>query len=368
LASDLASFNNMETDEVLEKLRAGLTGEAEPLKTLGININDATIKTKAMELGLYEGTGALDASAKAQAVYALMLEQTSLAQGDFARTSDGLANSERIMKAELADVSAKLGTQLLPIALKVVTAISGIVEKFSNLSPTGQKVILIIGALVAAIGPILTVIGTLIPVLGTLSAVMAGPVAASIWAVMAPLLPIIAIVLAVIAVIALLYFAWKNNWGGIRDITQNAVDGIVNFWNNKFLPAIKKVSDFIGNILSGAFNTLKSQIMTVYNWIKKLMHSLANIELPSWMTPGSPTPWEIGLRGVSGAMEDLDSRNLPGLSRALVNLNAKMATSGAAAGSSLSSSNASESWQINAPIIIQGNDTLRGTIKSRRWS
>src|SRR3954453_17612132 len=97
LASDLASFNNTDPAEALEALRAGLTGETEPLKRYGINLNDATLKAEAMRLGLDTTGSTLSANTKAQAAYSLIMQQSSLAQGDFARTSSGLANQQRIM-------------------------------------------------------------------------------------------------------------------------------------------------------------------------------------------------------------------------------------------------------------------------------
>ena len=120
LASDLASFNNIPVADALEKLRAGLVGEAEPLKSLGINLNEATLKAKAMELGLSNGKGTLDAAAKAQAAYAIMLEQSSKAQGDFARTSDGLANQQRILEANFKNLQVEIGNKLLPAFLGIV--------------------------------------------------------------------------------------------------------------------------------------------------------------------------------------------------------------------------------------------------------
>lgn len=121
LAGDLASFNNLETADVLEKLRAGLTGETEPLKTLGINMNQARLEAKALELGLIKQGDSLDAAAKAQAAYAIMMEDTSKAQGDFARTSGGLANQQRIFGANMENLRAKIGSGLLPIATALVT-------------------------------------------------------------------------------------------------------------------------------------------------------------------------------------------------------------------------------------------------------
>lgn len=123
LAADLASFNNLEVSEATEKLRAGLVGEAEPLRTLGINITAAATKAKALELGLLDVNGEMDTAAKLQANYALILEQSTTAQGDFARTSGGLANQQRILASEVRNLAGELGTQLLPLALELVTAI-----------------------------------------------------------------------------------------------------------------------------------------------------------------------------------------------------------------------------------------------------
>ena len=125
LGSDLASFNNTPVDEALTALRAGLTGESEPLKKFGVAINDDRLKAEALRLGLIKTTKeALTPGAKAQAAYALVMKDTALAQGDFARTSDGLANKQRILSAQFTDLKANIGTALLPVFLKVVSFIT----------------------------------------------------------------------------------------------------------------------------------------------------------------------------------------------------------------------------------------------------
>ncbi len=124
LAADLASFNNTSIDDAIEALRSGLSGETEPLKRFGIALNDARMKQEALALGIYDGVGALDAAQKAQAAYAVILNDTTLAQGDFERTSDGLANQQRILQAQFGDLTAQLGQMLLPAALKVTSALN----------------------------------------------------------------------------------------------------------------------------------------------------------------------------------------------------------------------------------------------------
>lgn len=116
LAGDLASFNNTDPTAALDALRSGLVGEVEPLRKYGVNLSEVTLKQKAMELGLVSTTtGVLPPAIRTQAAYALILEQTTTAQGDYARTADGLTNSQRTLNAEWANTQAQLGQQLLPL-------------------------------------------------------------------------------------------------------------------------------------------------------------------------------------------------------------------------------------------------------------
>src|SRR3990172_9274924 len=154
LASDLASFNNANPEDVLQALQSGLIGQSEPMRKFGVNLTEAAVKAKAMEMELAGADEELTEAAKVQARYALILEQTTTAQGDFARTADGLANSTRTAKAQFADSAAILGTQLLPYGLQLVKWVSGLVTKFQALTPEQQKWILILAGVAAAIGPV----------------------------------------------------------------------------------------------------------------------------------------------------------------------------------------------------------------------
>ena len=344
LAADLASFNNMDPTAVLDKLRAGLTGETEPLKTLGVNINQALLEQKALEMGLWDGESALDAAAKAQASYALIMEQTSLAQGDFARTSDGLANQQRITAATFANMQATIGTAVLPamtalqstinelaadprfqeflqrviealgaFAAKAVEAIPQVIEWFQNaanwLSENEDVIIGVLAALGVAVGAF--VYTTVIP--------------AAVAAVTA-MAPIIAVMAAIGAAVYLLYEAWTNDWGGIRttltQVWEGTLQPIFETIKEWLAVNIPKAIDAVGaafewvkkNILdpvAGAFDAISGAIEKVVGWIGGLKEKLGNLSLPEWLTPGSPTPFELGLRGISDAMKDLNSGQLP---------------------------------------------------------
>jgi hypothetical protein len=122
LASDLASFNNTSPEDAVQALGAALRGESEPIRRYGVLLNEATLKNRALALGIIETTKeALTPQQKVLAAQAEIFAQTSDAQGDFARTSDGLANSQRILAASVEDLKISLGENLLPIALRVAT-------------------------------------------------------------------------------------------------------------------------------------------------------------------------------------------------------------------------------------------------------
>jgi len=162
LAADLASFNNANPEEVLVALRAGLVGEVEPLRKFGVSLSAARVEAKALEMGLWDGIGSIDAAAKAQAAYAIILDDTTLAQGDFARTSDGAANQMRIARAQLTDASAEIGSVVLPIFADLVGVLADVAQWFANLPGPVKTAIVVLGGLVAAAGPVLWVTGSMI--------------------------------------------------------------------------------------------------------------------------------------------------------------------------------------------------------------
>jgi hypothetical protein len=137
LASDLASFNNTSPEDAIQAIGAALRGEAEPIRRYNILLNDATLKNEALALGLIKTTKeALSPANKVLAAQAAIYKQAADAQGDFGETSDGLANSQRILAANIEDVKITLGESLLPVALKfsdflkkdLVPAIQGLVN------------------------------------------------------------------------------------------------------------------------------------------------------------------------------------------------------------------------------------------------
>jgi hypothetical protein len=124
--ADFASVFNLSggVNEALEKFRSGLAGETEPLRKYGIDMSAAAVETFALSTGLIKSKKQLTENVKIQARYGLLMEQTSKTQGDFANTSDSLANRQRIVGATIEDLKAKFGNLLLPVMEKVYAFIN----------------------------------------------------------------------------------------------------------------------------------------------------------------------------------------------------------------------------------------------------
>ena len=131
LAADMASFYNLSHEDVLDKIKAGLTGEAEPLKRLGILVNENTIKQVAYNAGIAARGAVLTETQKVEARWLAITQQTTKAQGDLARTMESPTNQLRRMKSELMEAFTALSQALLPAlskgVVKVLTTFGGAV-------------------------------------------------------------------------------------------------------------------------------------------------------------------------------------------------------------------------------------------------
>ena len=198
LASDAASFHNAEPQEVIEAMGAALRGESEPMRRFGVLLNDATLKAEAMALGIYDGTGALTDQQKILAAQEAIFKQTGDAQGDFQRTSEGLANQSRIMKAQFEDVTAELGSALLPILLDILPVFASLADFVSE----NTDFVLILAGVIGALATAVVTVNIAMKLYATYQALAA----AATWLMNSALLasPITWIVLAIAGLVTAL--------------------------------------------------------------------------------------------------------------------------------------------------------------------
>ena len=249
LSADLGSYFNVGTDESSKALEGIFTGEAEALKKFGVVMNETNLKQFAEDQGLVYSE--MSQTEKTMLRYQYVLAKTSDAQGDFARTNDGTANSTKIFQASIQDLGTAIGTQLLPIITPVIQKVSEIVSKLADLPAPVQKIITVVGLVVAAIGPLLLIFGSLASAIGSLMTVIP-MLGTAIAGLSVPILPIIAGIAALIAIGVALY----KNWDTIKAKALEVKDWVVE----KFT-ALKE-------IVVNTFNNIKDRVVSVWNAIK----------------------------------------------------------------------------------------------------
>ncbi|MGE5553293.1 MAG: hypothetical protein ACM3XZ_05140 [Betaproteobacteria bacterium] len=161
LAYDMASFYNLRPEEAFEKLRAGISGEIEPLKQLGIVVNETTVKTYAYTHGIAKQGEELTEQQKVLARYGVIMEATQKAQGDLARTIQSPTNQLRIMSSSLQEVAVNLGNVLLPAVTTLITKLADFAKWLGTLDPATIQWGVAIAGVAAAVGPLLFGLGRL---------------------------------------------------------------------------------------------------------------------------------------------------------------------------------------------------------------
>jgi hypothetical protein len=152
LAGDLASFKNTTPEQAIQAIGSALRGESEPIRAYGVLLDEATLKQRAMTMGIADGTAALTPQQKVLAAQAEILAQTSDAQGDYSRTSDSLANQQRTLTAEFENLKVGIGQGVLPMMSSLVGGASDVLGKFSELSPETQNLLGKLGGIVVTGG------------------------------------------------------------------------------------------------------------------------------------------------------------------------------------------------------------------------
>jgi len=130
--ADFASVHNLSMEEAAQVVQSTMAGETEAFRRFGGDVSAATIKAKAYEDGIAEVGEELTEGQKVLARYSAFMEQTGETAGDFANTSDSLANQQRIMQANIEDSAAALGQDLLPVVAEAAQLANEAADAFRN--------------------------------------------------------------------------------------------------------------------------------------------------------------------------------------------------------------------------------------------
>ncbi len=113
---------------------------------------------------------------------------------------------------------------------------------------------------------------------------------------------------------------WQALGNLIGVIVVTDIKILTGIWQNVLQPALAAIWDWIQNKVIPAFKSwwnsmtpVRDIISSIAGWIQTMADRLKNLKLPDWLTPGSPTPLELGLRGIMDVMGELNRITLPKL-------------------------------------------------------
>lgn len=139
LSADMASFYNVSQETAATALNSVFTGETETLKKFGIVMTETNLNAFAMSKGISKSVSAMTEAEKVQLRYAYVINATSLAQGDFAKTQSGWANQTRILSEQWKEFAATVGEVLMKVLLPAVQTINQILSQLISYAQAAAK-------------------------------------------------------------------------------------------------------------------------------------------------------------------------------------------------------------------------------------
>ncbi len=253
LAIDLASFNNKSEPETVEALTAALTGNDDAAQQLGVVINQAALEQELLNQGIEGGIAAATEQDLVMARLATIMEQTSEAQGDAAKTADLFVNRMQGLEAATDLLLVAVGSQLLPIAGDLVQILTDAAIAFSELDPAIHQTSAIIAAVFAVGGPALIALGTLAAAISAIGLPVAGVIAAitalsAAWVIFGD--DIVAGATRVQETIQATIDKWLSFGAEVKEIVKNTIaeieEAFVRRLNEAFALVGKRVDDVTG--------------------------------------------------------------------------------------------------------------------------
>lgn len=276
-SADLGSFNNLPTADVADRIAAAFRGEYDSLQAVIPNINAARVESEALAATGKTVASELTAQEKAAAVLAIVQKDGARAMGDFARTSDGAANSAKIATASLEDQSTKLGGVLLPIWTQFLSFVNtNLVPAFSSLVSWISDNSEMLGGLALAVGVAagaFVILKTGVMAYNAVSAIFkayqiasaaaTGGLTIAQWGLNAAMAanPIGLIVTLIAALVgAIVWVATQTTF--FQDVWTNVTTAIGTAWNWLWTTILEPVFTAIGNVFTWIYNTIILPIVT----------------------------------------------------------------------------------------------------------
>jgi phage-related minor tail protein len=297
LAGDLSAMYGGSTADAVRALTGALKGNNTMLDNYGMAANDALIKTKALEMGIYSGKGEMDLATKQAATLALIMEQSGAAQGQAAREAEGASGAMKSLGKDTKDLAASYGEALLPVITPLISKLADLMKWLSSLSPEMKRVIVVVLGIAAVVGPLLVMTGLMISAIGNIAVGISklGPIikglSGAVGVLSKALLflqanPMMGWVLIVGVIVTALIHLWKTNedfrnaiinaWNKIVEVITSVVEKIKTFFTETIPDAAKALVEWFEELPGKIKQVGIDLIMGLWNGIKEKLDWLKN--------------------------------------------------------------------------------------------
>lgn len=133
LGADMSSLFNIDYSDVMNNLQSGIIGQSRALYRYGLDITNATLQTKAYELGLSKSVSEMTQMEKMQLRLLIILQDSRVAWGDLANTISSPSNMMRQFKNNLKETGMVLGQLFIPLMNNVLPVINGMTVAIKRL-------------------------------------------------------------------------------------------------------------------------------------------------------------------------------------------------------------------------------------------
>ena len=128
LSYDMSSFLNIPIEEAMQKIKSGFSGEIEPMRAVGVALDEASLQETAYALGIDKKVSAMTRAQKTELLYYQIMTRTTKMQGDMARTLIQPANALRILQQEFTQLGRAIGNIFIPILMAIIPYVQVVVK------------------------------------------------------------------------------------------------------------------------------------------------------------------------------------------------------------------------------------------------
>jgi hypothetical protein len=239
-ASDMASVFNTDVTDAMSAINQALRGETEAIRRYAGDVTDATLQQYLNAQGINKTTTELTEQEKRLYRVALILQQTSTYAGDFANTSDSLANSQRILKAEMTNLAVVIGQEFEPILKDLMNTISPMVSAVAEWVKAHPELTKNILLLTVAISGMIAVVTAL-----SLAMIAISPVALGVGAVIVGL---VSSIYMINEAIKILQNDWDLVWSGLLITASSVANAVIGVFENMVNYVVDAINGVITSI------------------------------------------------------------------------------------------------------------------------